>query len=1042
MKNTPKTLGLDLGTTSIGWSIVDSENETIQCGVRIFNAGLDRFNSPQEASLNQERREKRSARRIHKRKAKRKAYLKECLKKLGWMPEDSDEIDAWNNLEAYALRSRAIREKISLKELGRTLLHLNQRRGFLSLRKTEESKDKESKGMLGEISALQKAIEDSGKETLGNYLFHLYQEEKENVRIRKRHIRREMLYHEFELIWEEQARHYPKILTDQLRWGTTEKRDKPFKVIKPIPREAGKTLLEQFGLENLIFFQRTVYWNTASIGHCELEPNEQRTPRADRRFQEFRMLQEVNNLRIFDASLEPKPDYRELSEAERSAILNYTYSQDKPKFYALKKKVAKIENSPEASQIVFNLESGGRKYISGMASDKALRSKKGYGPKWNTLPDADKDKIVSILTDPEATDDDMYDALITDCGLDALTAERLPSIKLEDGYGHLSKKALEKLLPFMRDGWDYMGKDFEDSAIHAAGYQRRDEEINKVFDTLPLIDSKELSHLPKINNPVVLRTLNELRKVVNAIIRKYGKPEAIHLELARDLKMGPDKRKEYLKKNRKHEAERKEAASTLTEWGVRPNGAAILLYRLWKEQKETCIYSGKLISHSQLIGSEIDIDHIIPGRSLDNSYLNKVVCFRNENADKGDRTPFQWLAEKDPKKYEDILQRASKLPFPKRKRFSMESIPEDWIARDLIDTAWISKVARQYLSCLLKAPATILCMKGAHTSKLREQWQLHGLLRNDGIDLKNRDDHRHHALDAAVIACCNHASLQSLSAIHKYETHWSTDPDKKMHFHNRFIPGGLNAPWKTFREDLEAALNKIIVSHRPTRKVSGKLHKETNYGATLIEGEIVHRKPVAALTSSEIPMVRDAAIRKIIQNHLEQGGSLDDTITMPNGRPIKKVRLIVKAKDAIPRKAEFPHELVRPQNTHHVTVCISEKETKVFPVSVFETTKRKRLKQPLYQDPLNDPKFRIMYLCKNDTIMITENGKSSFFVYKTMATTTLQMQFARINDATKKNQDPQSGKSLTKSCKPNTFNSNFPNARKVDILPTGEIRYA
>ena len=125
MKKSDYILGLDLGTNSIGWSAVFLKGQTLDLGVRVFPAGLDRFNTPKEASLNEERRTKRAARRTHKRKAKRKAYLKSCLEELNWMPSDAAAIAAWNNLNVYALRSRAIRERVSLHELGRnhSLLH-------------------------------------------------------------------------------------------------------------------------------------------------------------------------------------------------------------------------------------------------------------------------------------------------------------------------------------------------------------------------------------------------------------------------------------------------------------------------------------------------------------------------------------------------------------------------------------------------------------------------------------------------------------------------------------------------------------------------------------------------------------------------------------------------------------------------------------------------------------------------------------------------------------------------------------------------------
>ena len=152
MKDLEYTLGLDMGVASLGWSVVSTKKRFIDSGVRIFPAGTDNFNSAKEKHPNVDRREARGMRRRIRRKAERKKLIRGILQELGWMPTDSEKLEDWLNLNVYELRSRAISEQITLEELGRIILHINQRRGFLSLRKTEESSaDAETKGMLGEI---------------------------------------------------------------------------------------------------------------------------------------------------------------------------------------------------------------------------------------------------------------------------------------------------------------------------------------------------------------------------------------------------------------------------------------------------------------------------------------------------------------------------------------------------------------------------------------------------------------------------------------------------------------------------------------------------------------------------------------------------------------------------------------------------------------------------------------------------------------------------------------------------------------------------
>ena len=408
------TLGLDMGVASLGWAVVSEEKKFIDSGVRIFPAGIDKFGTGKDTHLNQERRAARGARRRGHRKAKRKQLIREILAELNWLPSpsDSQEAQAWENFDVYELRSRALQEKVSLLEFGRIILHLNQRRGFLSLRKSEieaaeGDEKKELQGMKAEMENLQANIKSQfpnpAHQTLGNYLHYLQQTEGGEhgnlVPLRGRHIKREMLHHEFSLIWTEQSKHHP-ILTNTLRYGTHGPQKNPISVVTPIRRDKEQSLLEQFGLENLTFFQRRVYWPTSSIGICELEKEELRAPIADRRFQEFRMLTELNNLRLIDNSAEGKPIERKLTPAEREVALTYLSSTQKPTLKSLKGKIAKLPDSPTVRQFTFNLEQDKRDNIAGLSTE--LKLAKAIGAKeWAKLTEPQKNEIVETLTMPE-----------------------------------------------------------------------------------------------------------------------------------------------------------------------------------------------------------------------------------------------------------------------------------------------------------------------------------------------------------------------------------------------------------------------------------------------------------------------------------------------------------------------------------------------------------------------------------------------------------------------------------------------------------------
>ncbi|QTN31930.1 type II CRISPR RNA-guided endonuclease Cas9 [Akkermansiaceae bacterium] len=1061
------TLGLDMGVASLGWSVVSEEDEFIDTGVRVFPAAVDAFNSSKEKHPNQDRRGARGMRRRIRRKAERKKAISEALVSLGWKPAEDEAREEWFALDVYELRHRAILEKISLQELGRIIYHLNQRRGFLSLRKTEaNTDDKETKGMLGEISDLQKTISTSGAKTLGNHLYETYKKEGISTRLRNRHFSRRMLHDEFGLIWETQAQWHPE-LTPIIRHGTEGIPKNGIKVVKPTPAAPGQNLLEQFGIEGMTFFQRKVYWKEGSIGKCELEAGDTRAPVADRRFQEFRMLQEVNNLKITDLSEPGNPLERRLHEDERLAAVAYLTGKDKPKLDALKVNLCKnrkLESFPrEPALVTFNLENSGRTTIAGTTTDAKLKGAKILGKTWDNFTESQLNGIVEALTLPAATDEDIREALEKLGFLKEPQIDKLLSLSLPTGYGHLSIKALERLLPHMRSGMLYMHKSPERSAMAAAGYQRRDEHDKESLDLLPrleeVLDSESPFYDPQqvvINNPVVLRSLTEMRKVVNGLIRKYGKPSRIHLEMARSLKMGPKQRKEHEKETRGYEREREKAAAFLESHDVIPTGDALQLVRLWEEQEKQCPYCDKAISQSQLLGGagEIDIDHIFPfSRSADNSMANKVVCHRGCNRDKLNKTPREWLEFTDPDGYEAMIQRTRSLQSNKRKRFYAEEIPEGFANRDLNDTAWMAKAARQYLARLMEKSHLVQGTKGTHTALLRDHWQLHSLLRNDGIDLKNRDDHRHHALDAVLIALCDQRRIRALLDKHHFSLVAKEAKEKGKRIY-RLTNSGENIapPWPNFRTSVESSLNSIWVSHRPRRKLSGALHKETNYGKTA-DGLLVVRKPIQNLSAKEIAGIRDSGIAAIIREYINSHGgdaaclkaiTPENPLLMPSGTPIRKVRTAIPYSHLTIREGTDHETHVQSASTHHLAIfSLGDGKFHFEPVTLYEASRRHRAKEPVIQRTFAgmppEAEF-LMHLCSGDSMMATVDGEDVLFVFNTMATSTLQVWFAHHTDAAQQHKDPETGQSLLRSCMPGSFGKKFPNARKVQILPTGEVR--
>jgi CRISPR-associated endonuclease Csn1 len=359
--------------------------------------------------------------------------------------------------------------------------------------------------------------------------------------------------------------------------------------------------------------------------------------------------------------------------------------------------------------------------------------------------------------------------------------------------------------------------------------------------------------------------------------------------------------------------------------------------------------------------------------------MNKVVCFRDENDSKGDRTPREWLEHSNPKKYEAILQEAARLPIDvrnaKRPKFSQEGIElDDFINRQLVDTAYITTKAAEFLACL---GIPIEPVKGGFTAELRHQWGMNSILRDDGLNLKNREDHRHHAVDALIIAVTDRSRLRQLAA---------------SRLNTIVAP-----PWQDFRHQSEDSVNLINVSYRVRRKVYGALNKGSILGQTNTEGVFVRRKALSDLNKTkQIEKIRDATIREIVRLHVaqfgiktEKGAEIPPEVwktypVMPSGTVIKKVRLLENEPGLIEIRAG---QFAESGGNHHVEVFIElspdgspirskSGETKRvgFMVNQMEAARRVLGKQPIIQRSKQGHQF-LMSLSINEMFLLNVDGE-------------------------------------------------------------------
>lgn len=851
----PYRLGLDLGTNSLGWFMIWLERDGDRFhplglgpgGVRVFPDGRDPKSGVSNAA---DRRDARSARRRRDRFLKRQKRLMAALVKHGLMPADEKERKKLESLDPYELRAKALEGPLPAHHIGRALFHLNQRRGFQSNRKADKKDDE--KGAIKQAAAHLKQMMDAAKSpTLGAFLWQRHQK-REGVRARNTatgakaaydfYPTRALFTEEFDAIWSAQQSHH-STMTQNARQD----------------------------IYTTIFFQRPL--KEVTVGKCSLcpakepfskDPDGYRISWAHPLAQRFRILQEVRNLHIVETG---KPS-RKLTKQQGDDIVLALVQNNKFSF----DKMRKLLKLPEEAR--FNFESERRRELKGDAVAERLSSKTFFHKKWRGYSLDRQAAIVEKLLN-EADEATLVNWLQAECDIDAATAEKIADAPLPEGHCRLGLRAIRALLPRMQDGLNYS------DAAKEAKLDHSKRPTGEILDSLPYYgkwledavvgtgdpDDPTEQRYGRFPNPTVHIGLGQLRRLVNSLIDEYGPPEQIVIELARDLKISDEKRQEIEREQARNQKKNEERKTKLLEIGINdPSGSDLLKMRLWEELGDLvklCPFSGKPISLTQLMSYQVEIEHLIPyADSLDNRAANKTVCFTAANRLKGKMTPYEAFGRDA--EWPEIVARANQLPPNKRWRFSPEARDRlnkdgrDFLDRQLMETSWLGRLAKQYLEAVCD-PNAVWVVTGQHTALIRGKWGLNTLLPDHNFtDAKNRADHRHHAIDALVVAVTERSLLQRITRAY--------DTDR----HKIEVP----LPWGTLRDDLQAALERMTVSHKPDHGIEGKLHDETAYGFVKSpddeEGEnLVYRKPLVSLTENEIDRIRDRRLRHMVRTYVD-----------------------------------------------------------------------------------------------------------------------------------------------------------------------------
>lgn len=827
-------LALDIGSTSIGWCLIrlntrDEPIAIIRMGVRIFSDGR---NPKDGSSLAVTRRNARQMRRRRDRLLKRKERMLSALTRLGFFPQNESERRELVQLNPYILRKKGLYEALTGPEFARALFHINQRRGFLSNRKTDK-KDSDSGTLKKAIKDLRDKLAQENCQTLGEWLANRH-EARLSVRARLRgktqkdkaydfYADRTMIEHEFDTLWAKQSSFNPVLYNKAARNE----------------------------LKDILLFQRPL--KPVKPGRCTLLPDEERAPLALPSTQHFRIYQEVNNLRLLTQDLREQ----KLTLEQRNKIVELLERQGEVRFT----KILKELKLPGTTK--FNLEDIKRDRLKGNSTSASLAKEAAFGERWYDFDLALQDSIVDKLLN-EASLSALISWLQKHTDVDEATAERIANVGLPEGYGSLSRAALSRILPELTNDVVVYSEAVTRAGFGSHSALSHAQQTGEIMDALPYYGIPLRRHVAfakdnprndeerygKIANPTVHIGLNELRKVVNALIKRYGHPSEVIVEVARELKLSWKKKQEIQKEQKeRQDLNNLHVADACAVLGLTPSNLdrgkrreLSQKMQLWVELNSKnvadrqCPYTGEQISIKRLLSDEVEIEHILPfSMTLDDSLNNKTVSLRRANRDKGNRTPYSAFGEQTfpGYSYEAILQRAALMPKEKAKRFAPDGYQrwlkedKDFLARALNDTAYLSRIAKEYLS-LICPPNKVRAIPGRMTAMLRGKFGLNQLL--SGSELKNRNDHRHHALDAAVIGVTDQGLLQR----------FATASARARENHLDRLIEDMPLPWPNYRAHVERALSHIIVSHKPDHGYQGAMHEETAWGLRG-NGEVTRR---------------------------------------------------------------------------------------------------------------------------------------------------------------------------------------------------------
>lgn len=897
-----KVLGLDLGVGSIGWCLIEKDDNNtpkriLRMGSRIVPISSDEesgYTKGNAVSKNADRTAKRTARKCYDRYQLRRQALINLLKRFGMEPNKNLMLEQ-TPIELWQKRADAASKEVSLEELGRVLFHINQKRGYKHSRLSNS--DSKETAYVQEVNSRYDDLKAEGLTVGQHFAAKLKENEQEsadgkkyyNYRIKEQVYPRHAYEEETKKILEVQSRYHSDVLTPG--------------VCKEIM--------------DIIFYQRDLKSCKNLVSFCEFESyiitrngkkitiGPKVAPRTSPLAQLSSILETANNITIRNK----RNDELYISPEQRKAIADFLDNHEVMKLADLYK--------------ILNI---GRK--DGWWAGKAI----GKGLKGNTTKCQIREALsalpkeqVDLLTAFQLEFDEYVDEETGEVRkrINNTLAEQQPLYKLwhmlysikdnkelsgalnhlgiEDkesieklckldfrtaGYAKKSAKAIGRILPYMMEGV------MCSEACERAGldHSRRIDPNRPLLKHLPQIQKNEL------RQPVVEKILNQLVNIVNALLEKEGTIDEIRVELARELKQSKDERNEAFRRNNQNERLNKELAERIKKYGLTPTRNRIMKLKMWEESEHSCMYCEQPVDPVEFLkGADVEREHIIPrGLLFDNSFTNLVCSCRRCNSKKGMRTAYDFIADdKGQEGLEAYIDRINDLfnkkkisrsklnrllvsykAYISRKAKGKETeedkeLWENFIDRQLRQSQYIAKKSVEMLQQVCK---NVYTTSGSVTDFVRHQWGYDELLhelnferfKKAGLtamvkqlhsgkeveverikDWTKRLDNRHHAVDALAIACTTQGMIQRLNTLNASRDEMfeelNTKDQRLIDPERSMLEKWIFAQPHISYAEAKNEIDKIVISQRPNTRITvpGKRYVTKNGKRTLAQTGII-----------------------------------------------------------------------------------------------------------------------------------------------------------------------------------------------------------